>query len=381
MATTATAPTIFDAAARGSLEEIESMIAADKGSVTTENVNGRSALSLAVQKGHLKVVNALLNAGAVDSTVADWTAVHHAAFGGHSEVCGIFRRRLFLSLAGRVTDISHPSVLCCCVCLQVMSALAAKLGAAVLTPSGSGMSPLLLAASKGNVACLTLLLDAAPSSVNDTDVNERTALMLAASGGSAEAVELLVERGANINAVSIDGKSALMWAIVAHKPATTAALARLGADPSIAQPVGDVIVPGQDRNKGETAEDLANAKHAKDPTLRHIAKFMKAWREARVAGEPVPEMPPLPWVSHATTWYAKEAEREAAEAAKAAEAADEPKITEVAQPDENDIFGDADVSPAVIEEVPVGGDDADHKAEAEAAQKAIAADADLDELD
>ena len=145
--------------------------------------------------------------------------------------------------------------------------------------------------------------------------------------------------------------------------------------------MGDVIVPGQDRNKGETAEDLANAKHAKDPTLRHIAKFMKAWREARVAGEPVPEMPPLPWVSHATTWYAKEAEREAAEAAKAAEAADEPKITEVAQPDENDIFGDADVSPAVIEEVPVGGDDADHKAEAEAAQKAIAADADLDELD
>ena len=50
------------------------------------NDNGRSALSLAAQKGHTKVVKVLLDAGAADSAVAGWTAVHHAAFGGHAEV-------------------------------------------------------------------------------------------------------------------------------------------------------------------------------------------------------------------------------------------------------------------------------------------------------
>ena len=124
--------------------------------------------------------------------------------------------------------------------MQVLSALAAKLGATILAPPESGMAPLLLAATKGDVACLTILLDAAPASVNTVkDQHERTALMLAASGGKAEAVELLVARGAEINAISCDGKTALMWAIVAHRPLTVHALATLGADPNIAAPVGD----------------------------------------------------------------------------------------------------------------------------------------------
>merc|ERR1719446_318459 len=157
--------------------------------------------------------------------------------------------------------------------------------------------------------------------------------MLAASGGHAPAVELLAKQGADLNAISRDGKTALMWAVASHKPWTVEALAKLGADVTIAAPLPEVVVPGQDRDKGETAEDLANGRHAKDPTLRHISKFMDAWRAQRESGEgDVPSMPPLPWVSHAEVMKVKE-EKEAAAAAAAAAAnpnpVDEPAIEEV----------------------------------------------------
>ena len=138
----ASVASIFDAATRGSLEEVEAAIAASKEDATALNASGRTALSLAAAKGHTKVVNALLAAGAVDSTAAGWTAVHHAAFGGHSEVRRVIPPLLlsqpFFAAISRRTCPTLLSV-------QVLSALAAKLGATILAPPESGMAPLLLA--------------------------------------------------------------------------------------------------------------------------------------------------------------------------------------------------------------------------------------------
>ena len=58
------------------------------------------------------------------------------------------------------------------------------------------MHPLLLAASKGRTACVELLLDAAPDSIEATDASGRTALMVAACAGATETVQLLAKRGA-----------------------------------------------------------------------------------------------------------------------------------------------------------------------------------------
>ena len=276
---------------------------------------------------------------------------------------------------------------------QVLDALASKLGGDALSPSTrSTMSPLHLAAIKGHVSCISRLIDAAPATLNSSlDAHGRTALMCAASGGWAEAVDELAKRGADLDAISADGKTALMWAVASHQPATVAALARHGANAETTAPLPEVVVPGQDRSKGETAEDMSNAKHAKDPTLRHISKYMTDWRKQReaeaaagAAGAPAPQMPPLPWVTHAKEFTAQEEAAAAAAAASAAAAADEPNIEEVvtagAAADENDIFGDAtDVTDATA--VPVGGGEASLKVEAEVAKMAIAADADLDELD
>ena len=105
---------IFAAAKGGDLAAITAALAEDPKSATALTEAHRSALSLAAAKGHVEVVKTLLEAGAVDSAVAGWTSVHHAAFGGHSEV---------------------------------LAAIAAKFGAGALTPAGN-MSPLLLAASR-----------------------------------------------------------------------------------------------------------------------------------------------------------------------------------------------------------------------------------------
>ena len=380
---------IFAAAHAGAVDEVEAALASDKSSRSALNDAGRSALSIAAQRGHLKVVQRLLDAGATDTTVAGWTAAHHAAFGGHAEVRHLtntppFHNRAPLRIPLMIALGVSPSP------VQVLDALASKLGGDALSQSTrSTMSPLHLAAIKGHVACLSRLIDAAPTSLNSSlDAHGRTALMCAASGGTAEAVDELANRGADLDAISHDGKTALMWAVSSHKPATVAALARHGADPEKTAPLSEVVVPGQDRSKGESAEDMSNAKHAKDPTLRHISTYMTNWRKQReaeaaagAARAPAPEMPPLPWVTHAKEFAIKEEAAAAAAAATAAAAADEPNIEEVvtagAAADENDIFGDA----TDVTDVPVGGGEASLKVEAEVAKMAIAADADLDELD
>ena len=349
-------PPIFAASTTGDYDLVQAELAKDASVATLLTDGGRSALSLAAAKGHTKIVKTLLEANAVDSSVAGWTAAHHAAFGGHADV---------------------------------LAALFAKQMVPAATVGGV-ISPLLLAASKGHVSCLALLLDAAPASINTAvDAHGRTALMLAATSGSAEAIEFLKEKGANLNAISQDGKTALMWAVAAHKPLTLAALAKLGADPDIAAPLPDVIIPGQDRSKGETAFDMVSQKTAKDPTMRVMMKWFDAWNAARKEDPKAlpPDMYPMPWITHAYVTKEKE-EREAAEAAAKA---DEPAIEEVktgeGEKDEDDIFGDEDVQPAVeagmgkmkIEEVTPGEESV--KKEAEEAQKAVANAQDLDELD
>ena len=80
----------FAAASRGDADECESLMAKDGAAklVAAEDAAGRTALSLAAARGHTKVVKSLLDAGATnDAVCAGWTASHHAAFGGHAEVC------------------------------------------------------------------------------------------------------------------------------------------------------------------------------------------------------------------------------------------------------------------------------------------------------
>lgn len=82
-------------------------------------------------------------------------------------------------------------------------------------PDARGDSALMHAAGKGRVGAINLLLD--NNNARVIDINAKgslgwTALMHAAATGQAETVHLLLQRGANISATSVDGKTALYYA-------------------------------------------------------------------------------------------------------------------------------------------------------------------------
>jgi ankyrin repeat protein len=229
-----------------------------------------TVLATASAAGHVEIIKALLDGGAVDTVVRGWSAACHAAYRGHA---------------------------------QALAALAAGLGVnAVAAPPGASMTPLLLACLKGHQTCAALILDAAPGTLSDRDPHGRTPLIVAASNGNVELIEYLVKRGAPIDDTSSEGKTALMWAIVGHKPFAVAALARLGASPEIrTKPNKEApIQPGKNRELGDSIHDLADAKNTRDPTVASISKYVDRWVEQRKQrpDDEAPPFTPLPWVSH-----------------------------------------------------------------------------------
>ena len=64
-----------------------------------------------------------------------------------------------------------------------------------------------------------------------------------------------------------------MWAVIAHRPEAVGTLCRLGADIALrdtAKPDAPVI-PGKQRDLGDTALDLAQARRDKDPKCAELA--------------------------------------------------------------------------------------------------------------
>merc|ERR1712087_61008 len=246
--------------------------------------NGKHALVLAADLGHSSSIEALLAVGAVDSLPEChglWSATQYAAFRGHKEALAL---------------------------------LLGQSGGPCLTADSTGLSPLHAAALKGRLDCASMLISAAPKAVHAKDTCGRTALMLAATTGSVNIIRLLAEQGADLDATSNDGKTALHWAVISHQPRAVEALVQLGATTNLADlPAADPIPsPVGNLDMGKTPFEYANARHGKDPILRHVSMYLSSVDEKRQYGtnEP-PSMPEMPWVEHARAVVA-EAEKVAA---------------------------------------------------------------------
>src|SRR5262249_25795870 len=108
------------------------------------------------------------------------------------------------------------------------------------------------AAIDGDGAGLARLLEAG-AAINGRDGKGQTALMLAARRGHQDAVDLLLQRGADPDVAAKYGLTALMLAIVNGHAAVARSLVDAGADLS---PRGS----GAPGFAGKTARDLAEAR-------------------------------------------------------------------------------------------------------------------------
>jgi ankyrin repeat protein len=118
---------------------------------------------------------------------------------------------------------------------------------------------LLFASFNGHTSVVKLLLDngALPS---QRDGLGRTALMWAATGDNAEAVELLLEAGSEVNAVDTsEGFTALMHAAAEGHASVVKVLLKHDADPAVRDTDGDTARDFATRNRHvDVVQLLAN---------------------------------------------------------------------------------------------------------------------------
>lgn len=135
--------------------------------------------------------------------------------------------RTALGLAARRGDVA-------------MAGMLLDAGARIDEGDPIGFTPLMEAARDGKVEAATLLLDRGADVRRRAAANglELTALHLATAGGHRALVELLVRRGADIDARDIELATPLLWA-TNQQPEIAVRLVQLGADPDIPPKDGD----------------------------------------------------------------------------------------------------------------------------------------------
>lgn len=174
-----------------------------------------SQLFGAAAQGQLEQVKKSLDGGVDASSAAPdkTTALHLAAGGGHAEIVKLLLAR----------------------------------GAAHLSRDGLNMLPLHRAAAASRSAeCVRLLLDVGTpvdevGFTSGDGVADSTALIFASEAGATEIIQLLIERGANVNHVNNFQRTPLFWAKKAGKSEAAQLLESHGAvaDPEGARRIGN----------------------------------------------------------------------------------------------------------------------------------------------
>ena len=149
--------------------------------VNARNCNCETALMIACQKYYVEAIDVLLNAGA-DSNITDtkgFTWIHHAAG-------GICSKETLQAIIDHGVDINAIDE--------------------------DGRTVLMISCQMGNVEAINVLLNAGADS-NITDTNSGTWIHYAVDGGcSKETLQIIIEYGANVNALDKNNSTALMLA-------------------------------------------------------------------------------------------------------------------------------------------------------------------------
>jgi ankyrin repeat protein len=244
---------LFTSAARD-CGALAGRLLADGASLQARDRAGAMPLALAARGGHAALVERFLNEGAaIDARdLAGATALHAAADGERpATVAVLLRRGADPNLAGR-SDVSPLAAAAFRGNDRIVELLLAR-GAAADHVDATGKSPIVYASARGFALVVRRLLDAGVDAMARYG-NDLTALMWAAghddgvgAGAAVEVAELLLERGAVIDAADNRGRTALMMAAERGDAAVVAALVARGA------------ARGLRDKAGKTACDLAPA--------------------------------------------------------------------------------------------------------------------------
>ena len=182
--------------------EILSCLIENGADINKGRIDNQTPLMVAVKKGHISVATFLIERGA-DVDLQDEngnTALHHALYG---------------------SDVS----------CEILSCLIGR-GADVNGVNKVKHTPLMIAAKRGHLNALTLLIKHGAHDVDLQDKNGKTALHHAVYGSdvSCEILSCLIRIGADVNACANNGGTPLMIAAVKGDINTVSSLVKFGAN-------------------------------------------------------------------------------------------------------------------------------------------------------
>ena len=198
--------------------------------IDRQNKNGKTALMIAVENGHVEKTRIFLQNGA-DVNIQDScrnTAVMLAVKAGGSRCLSL------LIEAG--SDVNAPdrsrfnSLLMLAVsagndeCVKVLTEAGADVNV-----NGTGITPLILAVESGHEKCVKQLVKTG-ADVNSTNPKRESALMLALENNQDNCVTLLLAAGADVNITNKRGKSTLRYALETGNPDFIRTMIQAGAD-------------------------------------------------------------------------------------------------------------------------------------------------------
>ena len=203
--------------------------------------SGRTVLSLALGAGDPEKVAALLDAGADlhyarDGYDALLDAVHGRDIAGDDRLIPLLALVIGRGAAlDTITSYAESG-------LRVLSRAGRFDAVAALLAAGAdesqlGWTPLIRAVALGTLADVEAEADSAD--LEARDFWERTAWLVAVSGGDIEKASFLRDRGADVRARGRCAKPALFDAIETHRPAMLAWLLAIGIDPGDVDQFGD----------------------------------------------------------------------------------------------------------------------------------------------
>ena len=211
------ATALIIAAEKGHSRVANILLGIDDIDVNAAMSDGATALYVAVQNGHIEVTRMLLACPRIDVNAPrsdGVTPLYIAAENGHPDIVNAL-----LAVEGiDVNAVGDNAVTALFIAAQmahieVVCALSTCAGIDLNAALDDGTTPLMIAAENGHAQVVHVLLsDIVGVDVNATDQDGVTALVISVEKGQHEVVKILLEAGANMNAATSTGATALYHA-------------------------------------------------------------------------------------------------------------------------------------------------------------------------